>query len=267
MKVAAVQMDLFYGKTPANVSRITRHLNNLKTQGVDLAVFPEAALTGYCADSFEEGVEIAIPAENPEPIQQLQELTDRLEIGAIVGYIESEGGKLYNTAALFEPGREPRRYRKTHLPFLGIDRFVTQGNELPVWDTRWGKIGILICFDLRPPEASRTLALMGADMIVLPTNWPEGADASAEHISIARAAENHVFVVTCNRVGTENGFRFIGRSKIIHPSGRILAAAEALEVILVAEIDPSEAREKRRVIIPGKYEIETVGARRLDLYG
>jgi predicted amidohydrolase len=266
MKVAAVQMDVFFGKLPANMSRVTRHLNTLKGQGVDLAVFPEAALTGYCVDSAQEAKKIAIDADNPAPLEELRKLCDRLDMGAVVGFAEKDGNVLHNAAALFEPGRPTRIYRKTHLPHLGLDRFVTTGNELPVWDTRWGRIGLLICYDLRFPEAARTLALNGADLIVLPTNWPEGAEVSAEHISIARAAENKVFVITCNRVGVENGFRFIGKSKIIHASGRVLAAAEAFEVIIVADIDVTEARLKRNVNIPGKYETEIFAPRRLDLY-
>jgi 5-aminopentanamidase len=266
MKVAAVQMDVFFGKLPANMSRITRHLNTLKTQGVDLAVFPEAALTGYCVDSVEEARKIAIDADNPAPLEELRKLCDRLEIGAVVGFAERDGELLYNAAALFEPGQPTRVYRKTHLPLLGFDRFVKPGNELPVWDTRWGKIGVLICFDLRFPEAARTLALNGAELIVLPTNWPEGAEVSAEHVAISRAAENKVFVVACNRVGVENGFRFIGKSKIIHASGRVLAAAEAFEVILVSEMDLAESRLKRTVNIPGKYETDVFSPRRLDLY-
>jgi 5-aminopentanamidase len=102
---------------------------------------------------------------------------------------------------------------------------------------------------------------------VLPTNWPEGAEVSAEHISIARAAENRVFLATCDRVGSENGFNFIGRSKIIHPSGRVLAAAGVDEETLIADVDLSEARQKRTVGIPGKYETEAFQSRRPDLYG
>jgi predicted amidohydrolase len=150
---------------------------------------------------------------------------------------------------------------------LGLDRFVKAGAEIPLFETRLGRIGILICYDLRPPEATRVLALAGADVLVLPTNWPEGAETSAEHVSISRAAENRIFVATCNRVGEENGFRFIGRSKIIHPTGRVLAAADGVEETLVADLDLREARQKRTVNIPGKYEIDVMGSRRPELYG
>jgi predicted amidohydrolase len=111
------------------------------------------------------------------------------------------------------------------------------------------------------------LALAGADVILLPTNWPEGAENSAEIMCVARAAENRVWFVTANRVGVEKGFHFIGRSKIISPTGNVLAAAADTETVLIADLDLSEARLKRTVNIPGQYEMEIFKPRRPDLYG
>jgi predicted amidohydrolase len=266
LKIAAVQMDVFFGKVEANASKVSRHLASLAEHSVDLAVFPEAALTGYCFDSLEDALEVALDLGKPSPLDALRSLTDRLHISAMMGFAEKSGSKLYNSAVFFEPGSAPRIYRKTHLPFLGMDRFATAGDALPVWETGLGRIGPLICFDLRPPEATRTLALQGAQLILLPTNWPEGAETSADHVAIARASENRVFVVACNRVGIENGFRFIGKSKIVHASGRVLAAGEAFEVVLIAEIDPREADNKKVVNIPNLYEVELFDCRRTDLY-
>jgi predicted amidohydrolase len=188
-------------------------------------------------------------------------------VSAVVGFVEADGERIYNTAALLEPGVSPRFYRKSHLPELGVDKFVDRGDALDVFDTRHGRVGIHICYDLRFPEPSRVLTLDGAEIIVLPTNWPEGAEASAEHVAIARAAENRVFMVTCNRVGEENGFRFIGRSKIVGPAGDVLAAAGSGSEVLIADIDPSQARIKRNVRIPGRYETEVIESRRPELYG
>ncbi|MGV3615245.1 MAG: carbon-nitrogen hydrolase family protein [Fimbriimonas sp.] len=271
MRLACVQMDVVFGDFDGNTAAVVAHLERLKAKGVELAVFPEASLTGYCVDCVEDARRIAIPGVSGDEIgtalQTVQEACERLDIVAVVGFAERSGEDVHNTAALFEPGRRPRIYRKTHLPELGLDRFVKAGAEIPLFETRLGRIGILICYDLRPPEATRVLALAGAELLVLPTNWPEGAETSAEHVAIARAAENRIFVATCNRVGEENGFRFIGRSKIIHPTGRVLAAADAGEETLVADIDLSEARQKRTVNIPGKYEIDVMGSRRPELYG
>jgi 5-aminopentanamidase len=263
MRIACVQSNVVFGDVSANVANAIQRLEQLAEEGVDLAVFPEAYLTGYCVESFADADRIATGAESLIP---LREACDRLSITTIVGFAEREGGSVYNSAALIEPGSEPRIYRKTHLPELGLDKFVQAGDELPVFDTKLGKIGVLVCFDLRFPEPSRVLTLRGAELIVLPTNWPEGAETSAEHVAIARAAENRVFVATCNRVGEENGFRFIGRSKIVGANGKVIAEAGTGEEIITADIDLAEARVKRNVMIPGKYETEVIASRRPELY-
>lgn len=266
MRIACVQMDVALGQPGTNVSNVIDHLERLKAEGVDLVVFPEAALTGYCVDCLEDAQAITI-ARDGEEIAAIAQVCERLDLLAVVGFAERERDAIYNTAVLLEPGEAPRFYRKTHLPFLGLDRFVTPGDDLPVFDTRLGRIGILICYDLRPPEATRALTLAGADILVLPTNWPVGAETSADHVAIARAVENRIVVATCNRTGTENGFRFIGRSKIVHVTGYVLAAAGDGEETLIAEVDLNEARQKRTVNIPGKYEVDVIGSRRPELYG
>lgn len=266
MKIACVQANVFFGQPDWNAESAEARLAELHAQGVELAIFPEAYLTGYCVGSVEEARGIAIPVGHPA-LQRLRQACDRLGMTAVVGFAEDEYGELYNSAALFEPGVEPRLYRKSHLPCLGLDRFVTRGDELPVFETKLGKIGILICFDMRMPESVRVLALKGAEIIALPTNWPEGAEVSASHICIARAAENRVFFAACNRLGKENGFGFIGGSKIIDPVGNVLASAEGDETSIIAEIDPAAARNKRTINVPGEYELGLFAERRPELYG
>jgi 5-aminopentanamidase len=263
MRLACAQLDVAFDDAAKNIDRAIQALMELARQDVDLVVFPEAFLTGYCVDSHSEAQRIAIEMDRLDP---LAIACERLAISCVVGFAERSGVAIYNAAALLEPGRPPRIYRKTHLPELGLDKFVNKGGELSVFDTSFGRVGVLICFDLRMPEASRVLALRGAELIVLPTNWPEGAETSAEHVAITRAAENRVFIATCNRVGTENSFRFIGRSKIIAPSGAVVASAGDKEEFIVADLDLSEARIKRNVMIPGKYETDVMGSRRPELY-
>lgn len=265
MKLAVLQLDVAFGDPGENTSWAIGHLRRLKSEGVDLALFPEAFLTGYAVDDQEAANGIAISAEDLAP---LETTCEELDIMAVVGFAERvEDGSLRNAAALFEPGQPVRIYRKTHLPDLGLDKFVRAGDELPLYETRLGKIGVLICFDLRPPEATRALALAGAEILLLPTNWPEGAEVSADFIAPARAGENRIFVATCNRVGTENGFRFFGHSGIYAPTGRPLAKAGEEEETLIAEFDLAEARQKRTVNIPGRYETEVFASRRPELYG
>jgi predicted amidohydrolase len=111
------------------------------------------------------------------------------------------------------------------------------------------------------------LTLLGADLIVLPTNWPTGAASTAKYLMPARALENHIYYAGVNRVGEERGFRFIGQSRIVDCNGELLACAGDGEEIVYAEIDPARARDKQVVKIPGKYEINRVGHRRPEMYG
>lgn len=263
-RIACCQLDVVQANLEANRDRLIRALAEVKGKEADLALFPECFLTGYGFSSLDEGRSVAITREETSLLQAEAESHN---IIFLVGFAERTQEGLANTCALFEPGASPRFYQKTHLPWLGMDRFVTPGDSLPVFETRVGRIGILICFDQRPPEAARVLALKGADLICLPTNWPEGAEMSAHAISQARAAENRVCYATCNRVGTESGFRFIGASGIYDPNGQILAKAGSEEEIIYADLDLMKSRSKRAVIVPGEYEWTMDESRRPSLYG
>jgi 5-aminopentanamidase len=265
-RVACIQSGVVFADPDENFSVLVSKLEEAKKAGAEVVVFPECFLTGYCVAHRAAAEAIAIERSSPV-LNRIQTEVDRLDVILIVGFAEKNGELLVNTAALFEPGLEPRYYEKTHLPELGYDNFVTPGNELPVFETRVGKIGILICFDLRFPEPFRALCLKGADLIALPTNWPEGADVSADLVAKVRAVENKVFLATCNRTGSENGFTFIGKSKIITPMGQILDEAGPEEKILIADLDFSESRNKRIVTRRGEYEITVFDARRPELYG
>ena len=272
MRLACVQAPVIFADPTANATYAEQKLIVLAKEGVDLAVFPEAFLTGYCVDSQEAAAQIAISPTDAS-IRHLQAVCDNHKIHAIVGfgcvssgYAELPEG-ISNALVLFTPNEAPRYYAKTHLPYLGFDRFATPGHILEPFDTSFGRVGTLICYDLRPPEATRVLALKSADLVVLPTNWPEGAETSADHGVITRAIENRIFFASCNRVGTENGFTFIGRSKIVDHTGKVLASAGHEETVLIAELNLSAARQKRAVLIPGKYELEIFGCRQPGIYG
>jgi len=266
-RVACVQSNVVFGNVKANADFVCEYIQALKGE-VDLVLFPECALTGYCVNNAEAAEKIAVCLDPlDENLERIGEVSMRANITTVIGAAEVREGKIFNSAVIFEAGRVPKVYRKTHLPFMGLDRFATPGAELPIYELASGvKLGILICFDMRFPEAARSLALKGADILLIPTNWPEGAEVSADHICIARAAESRVFVMAANRVGVENGFTFLGRSKIIHPTGKILAQAGSEPVTILAELDLAEARTKRTVTIPGEYETDVFEPRRTDIY-
>ncbi|HRJ97372.1 MAG TPA: carbon-nitrogen hydrolase family protein [Fimbriimonadaceae bacterium] len=265
MRVACVQSDVVFNDPGANAANAVQAIERLADQGVQVAVFPEAFLTGYCVSTLEDARRIAIPADH-ESLDRLAVACERLGMILVVGFAESTSGALYNSAAIFYDGKRGL-YRKAHLPWLGLDRFVAGGDAFTVFDTSVGRIGVLICFDLRQPEPSRILALDGADLIALPTNWPRKASIAPSLVAPVRAAENRVFLAACNRIGEENGFGFIGSSGIFAPSGEALFRAGDAEEVLVADLDLAEARFKRTVVIPGQYEMATFDSRRPELYG
>lgn len=265
MKLACVQGNVIFNDPDRNAKTCIARLEELAYQGVNLVVFPECHLTGYCVETLEDAQKIAIPADHPSLIK-IQETCKELGVYCIVGYAERSGNTLYNTAQFIGPTGIVGQYRKTHLPFLGYDRFVEPGSDLPVFDTPLGKIGIAICYDLRPPEVLRVLALKGAELVVVPTNWPEGASFTPTHVVPTRANENRIFVATCNRVGFENGFGFIGSSGIYDISGYPLTTTGTDPDVIQAEIELEQAQDKHVVVIPGRYESFVFEARQPDIY-
>jgi predicted amidohydrolase len=266
--IAAVQMDCRLGNTEHNLGVIRGHLQETAGRSARLVVFPECALTGYAFKSKEEAWALAQTIPGPAT-EVLQGDCRRLSVWAVVGMLEKgEGDRLFNVCVLVGPEGSPAVYRKVHLPYLGIDRFTTPGDQpFAVHDLGGLRVGMNICYDGSFPESSRVLALLGADLVVLPTNWPDGARRTARYLVPARALENNIFYAAVNRVGIERGFRFIGQSQIADVTGDPLASAGDGEEIVYADLDPERARRKRVVNIPGEYEVDRVGDRRPEMYG
>lgn len=268
-KVAGVQMDCRLGDVSHNLAVARGRLRAAAGRGARLAVFPECALTGYGFASLDEAWPHgeALPGPSTEALA-----ADCRELGvwAVVGLLErgARRGELYNACALVGPAGLAATYRKVHLPFLGVDRFTTPGDRpFEVHDLGGLRVGMLVCYDASFPEATRVLMLQGADLVVLPTNWPPGAASTPQHLVPARAIENHVYFLAVDRVGEERGVRFIGRSLCVGPDGETLAGpAGADEELVEATIDPAKARAKHLVKIPGEYELHRVNDRRPELY-
>jgi predicted amidohydrolase len=112
------------------------------------------------------------------------------------------------------------------------------------------------------------MMLKGVDLIVLPTNWPPTSGLASEYVPNARALENHLYFISVNRVGTERGFSFIGKSKFCDPSGRdVDFANHHREAIIYGEVDPQRSRNKHLVNIPGAHEVHRTRDRRPEMYG
>jgi predicted amidohydrolase len=266
-KIAGVQMDCRIGEVEANLEAICQNLQQAAQLGAQLIVFPECALSGYCFSSKEEAWPHAQIFPGPAA-WTLAAQCKQFGVFVIVGGLErGEGGELFNSCLLIGPQGYLASYRKIHLPFLGVDRFTTPGDRpFAVHDLGGLRVGINICYDGSFPESSRVLTLLGADLVVLPTNWPTSAVGTIA-LSHARALENNIFYAAVNRVGEERGFRFIGKSRVIGCDGNLLAEAnsEGPEIIL-AQIEPRIARQKRQRRIPGQHEVDRVGDRRPEMY-
>jgi predicted amidohydrolase len=186
--------------------------------------------------------------------------------------VERKGDRLYNAAVLVGPHGERGgvigKYRKMHPWWPPEHHWVTAGDlGYNVFSTDIGNIGIMICYDAAFPEPARCLAIAGADVICQPSNWllHEGRPLSPDFVTKTRALENHVFFMGSNRIGTERGARFVGRSQIIDVGGRVLAeASQDKDEIVYADIDTAAARSKR--LDPEDARSDLWWARRPDTY-
>ena len=275
MLIACVQSDVSFANPQQNLARIVDWMDRAVDEAdrsADLVVFPECMLTGYAFDSRDHAADVALALDDPI-FTEIARSTLRRGLLVTVGFVESDGEKLYNSAVLIGPRGIEGHYRKIHLPHLGVDRFVERGDrpyEAISVSTSRGEdiqVGLAICYDGSFPEPCRVLALCGVDVIALGTNWPNPATHTASIVPPARSMENHLYFVAANRVGEENGFSFFGRSSICGPDGAILASSKSdEEIILFAQADPSLARNKRIVRGTQAHTIDRFADRCPDFY-
>ena len=261
-------MDPKIGAVKENLAKIMERTRTAAANGANLVVFPECALTGYMFTSRTEAILFAESIPGPST-EKLAALCRELGVYLVAGMLEKERDKCFNAAVLVGPEGLIGKYRKNHLPFLGIDRYLDSGNQpFPVFETAVGRIGLFICYDCTFPESSRVMALAGADILVLPTNWPEGRAKVPLYIIPTRAYENKVHVVAVDRVGRERGAEFLGKSKIVNAWGDVLAEAGIEnEEIIYGEVSLAEAREKHVIIKAGEFEADFIHDRKPHLYG
>ena len=216
----------------------------------DLVVLPELFATGYFFESTDQARELSEPSDGPT-VRRLEGWAAETGATIVAGLAERDGERLFNSAVVVTPDGLIGTYRKAHLFYRENDHF-EPGDHLDVWTVtdrrrRSYRLGVMVCFDWFFPEAARTLALRGADVIAHPSNLVLPHCPSAMPI---RALENGVFTATANRVGTESNGRetltFVGQSRICSPAAEVLATAEREGVAVVrAEVDVRAARETR----------------------
>lgn len=268
MRIAAVQMDVMLADLAGNLNRMISKTRETREAGAELTIFPECALTGYCFANLDEARPFAesIPGRSVDRM-----ISICAEIGGFVvfGMLEQDGGRIFNALALVGPDGLIASYRKIHLPFLGVDMYTDFGDRpFAVHEINGVRIGMNICYDGGFPEPARCLALMGADLVVLPTNWPPGAEPAAEYAINTRAMENTVYYAAVDRIGVERGVSFIGKSRICDPLGKTIAVADhADEAILYADIDVTRSRNKHLIRKAGVNEVNRIADRHPEMYG
>jgi predicted amidohydrolase len=244
MKAGFFQFAPIFGKKDENIRKV---LSVLKETDADLLVLPEFFSTSYQFVSEDEVAELSEKIPNGYTTEFLSEISRQRGFYIVAGLPERDGDRFFNSAVLTGPEGFIGAYQKTHLFFEEKLLFSPGDTGFRVWDTKIGRIGIMICFDWFFPESMRVLALMGADIVAHPANLvlPYCPDAMP-----VRCLENRVYAITANRIGEEKrkegqSLRFIGQSLIVSPEGKVLVkASEKEEVIMVADIEPELARDK-----------------------
>lgn len=229
--VAAVQMRPVLNEMEENLVRMADYIIKIcGSQKVDIIVFPELITTGYeCGVRFTDLAQ-RIPGATVNVLAQRA-----AEFGVYVAFgmpaKEKVESILFNTAVLIGPdGELVGDYRKVHLK--GEERMTFRaGFRYPIFETKFGNIGLLLGYDLAFPEAARALALDGAELILVSANWEKPRNEEWRTYVMARAFENSCFIAAANRVGEDVTYSFIGDSMIVGPRGQMLAS-------LAGEIDP-----------------------------
>jgi len=244
LRVGFYQYDPLFGEVAKNLDAVTAALERAEA---DLVVLPELFASGYQFVSQEEVQRLAEPVPDGPTTRRLMEIADRRRLHIVAGLPEKAGSKCYNSAVIVGPAGFIGCYRKTHLFYEETLFFQPGDSGFQVWDIGQAKIGVMICFDWYYPEAARSLALQGADIICHPSNLvlPNCPDSMP-----VRCLENRVFAITCNRIGSEtrggkDRLTYIGHSEVVTPKGVIqYRAPRDREDLAIVDIDPAEARNK-----------------------
>ena len=254
LRMAAVAAN-FDRDLEADFARIAGLIERARSEGVQLLALPEGALGGYLLSL--DGSADPPPAfelDGPE-IARLVALAGDLVVTA--GYAEAADGFIYNSAVCVNGDGVLGHHRKVHQP-LHEDAHYAAGDRFEAFDTPVGRLGMMICYDKAFPEAARSLALDGAEVIVCLSAWP-GARTNPDPdlakdrwkrrfdlFDRARALENQVVWLSANQSGTFGSLRFVASAKVVDPGGDILADTGVAEGMAIAELDIAESLDLAR---------------------
>lgn len=248
IRIAAAQINTTVGDIDGNALRIEKWIKAAQDQGAELVAFPELTITGYppedlvLYDNFIEANKVA-----------LKRIANTVgDIVALVGFVDSENGKLYNAAAALHRGKIVTIYRKIHLPNYGVfdeRRYFHPGNECPILSIRGIKVGFNICEDIwETVGPSEVQCAAGAQIIINLNSSPYESGKQGHRVDIVTdlSRHNRVFTLYVNQVGGQDELVFDGGSMLAGPIGELIGTAPRFEEsLLVADIDTAALDQSR----------------------
>jgi predicted amidohydrolase len=268
--VAACQLALTVGDLDGNLAAGTAAVSEAAAAGANLIVLPELSDTGYVFSGPDEARHLAAPARDNRTLRRWQELAAGYPAVIAGGFCElGADGCLYNSAAVVDGSGVLALYRKAHLWDAEKLVFTPGAAPPPVVTLPFGRVGLMICYDLEFPEWVRLAALAGADLIAAPVNWPATPVPAGERAgeitrAQANAAMNGVFIAVADRCRAERGVAWVGGTVVLGPDGYPLAGPLARDApaVVTAECDLPRAQDKNV-----STHNDVLGDRRPDLYG
>ncbi|TBL79685.1 carbon-nitrogen family hydrolase [Paenibacillus thalictri] len=249
LNLALLQMDIAIGEPEANFNKLENMLEEAVTGSPkpDVIVFPEMWNTGYALERIQQ-----LADENGERTDALLSAFSRKHGVNIVGgsIAEKKEDQIFNTIYVYDrEGNKVADYSKIHLfRLMDEEKYLVSGDKIGSAHIDEVAAGVMICYDIRFPELARKLALGGAKVLFVPAEWPKPRLHHWRTLLTARAIENQMFVVACNRVGISGETDFFGHSMVIDPWGEAIAEGGENECIIRAEIHLDDVDRVRRTI-------------------
>jgi predicted amidohydrolase len=262
-------MDVLHCRKQENLEKALHMALKAVRKGAELIVLPEVFSTGFCYEYFDHAAE-TLPSPLLENLACFSEANDCIIMGSVIEKVASEeisnSGKpadsdnstlsdssnssfYYNLGFCFESGTLAGSYRKTH-PFKTENNYFSKGDSIePISLKKQNlKIGFEICYDLRFPEVARKLSLAGSDLLVTTAAFPNPRSEHWNILAKARAIENQIPHIACNRIGSAPDCSYFGNSMIIDAWGEVKADAGNKECVIVHDLDLSRKNEVRKMI-------------------
>lgn len=264
-KVALIQTELTFADREKNLAKLVDLIRDAVKKGANIIVLPESCSVGYRDSSIKQMVEMAETEDGPT-LTLMKHTAREYKVYLIVPILLQKDEKCINAAFIIDDlGQSMGYYGKSHLVPPNESAAITAGDKYPVFDTKYGRIGVIICNDICHPEAAKMLGIQNIDMLFVPCAWRYAGDWGywLEFLARARAVENGgILVGVCNRIGVEDGVPFSGQSVLVRPNGSVAAIAEfPQEEIVISEFSLEDLRKSK------EFYCDTIVNRRPFSYG